>query len=324
MILVTTNQSIKSERIVSFDEAAKEMAPMLEASTYKSNIRSSFYDRQKREKILLQALYQDMPVGVEVKFMRASRVASKLGVATSFVDSAVRTFESMGILVRRLEFGAKDASGKVITGRSYHWSLLVSKEAALIRLEKYHEKEREAAEKKAPTVKTTSLKVRILGALETTDRFDTMEDLLKVIRRNGENIDFHNMKHVMESLVREGKITFEHGSTNDHIPLNIRLTKHATKATKAAPAPVEVDKNGMPNPFVEEPPTVVVKSRVEFPLIMKLLGRRGWLEQAASLAEIAGEEDLAITLLERTNKPFSAFEEEVVALFEAYVLCKGK
>jgi hypothetical protein len=317
---VTTTSSVKSMRTISFDEAAKEMAPMLEASTNKTHLRPNFLDRQKREKILLQALYQDMPVGVEVRFMRASRVATKLGIATAFVDAAVRTFESLNILVRRLEFGAKDATGKVITGRSYHWTILRNENDALLRLQKYHEQEQLRINKPL-SPKATSLKSRILKALSEQGKFDTMDDLLHAIVRNGENVDFHSMKHVMESLVREGKIDFERGTTNDHIPYNIRRTKYAQKVTPVEPVEPTPD-------LVQEPeevtPIPVIKSLIEFPLIMKLIGRRGWLEQAASLAEIAGEEDLAITLLERTNKPFSPFEEEAVALYEAYVACKDK
>ena len=158
---MTPQTSIKFSHIISLDEAEQEM------TTKPIYLKSNFLDRQNREKVLLNSLYNEMSVGIEQRFMRASRLATHLGIATAFVDSAARVFESTGILARRLEFGAKDSFGKTVSGRSYHWTLLVSKVDALMRLEKYHEQERKLLNK-APAPKSTSLKTRIMWALSKT------------------------------------------------------------------------------------------------------------------------------------------------------------
>lgn len=315
---MTPQTSIKFSHIISLDEAEQEM------TTKPIYLKSNFLDRQNREKVLLNSLYNEMSVGIEQRFMRASRLATHLGIATAFVDSAARVFESTGILARRLEFGAKDSFGKTVTGRSYHWTLLVSKVDALMRLEKYHEQERKLLNK-APAPKSTSLKTRIMWALSKVDKFDTMEDLLKAVRRNGENLDFHNMRHVMESLVREGKISFDHGTTSEKIPFNIRMTKVGTKSTQQEQTTI-IPAVELQNPWRQDDPPaeeVIPKEKpfvlpLEFPTITKLVNRREQLEAASKLAENAEEEDLAILLLERANKPFTTLEQEAIDLYQAF------
>jgi hypothetical protein len=316
---VTPQTSIKFSRIISLDEAEQEM------TTKPTYLKSNFLDRQKREKVLLHSLYNEMPVGIEQRFMRASRLATHLGIAASFVDSAARVFESLGILTRRLEFGAKDSTGKTISGRSYHWTLLISKENALLRLQKYHEQE-QTLTNKAPAPKSTSLKTRIMWALSKVDKFETMEDLLKAIRRNGENIDFHNMKHVMESLVREGKISFDHGTTNEKIPYNIRMTKVGTKSTQNTPLTIKAEIAPEPEKIVpeEEQSSSPFIPATDFPTITKLVNRRERLENASYLAESAEEEDLAILLMERANKPFTTLEQEAIDLYTAFMISRNK
>jgi DNA-binding MarR family transcriptional regulator len=290
-------------------------------------IRPSILDRQKRERILLQALYNEMPIGVEVKFMRASRVADKLGISTGFVDSAVRTFEELGILTRRLEFGAKDTQGKTITGRSYHWTMLLFKDEALPKLDKYYEAENN---ERIQPKNGNSLKSRIMMAFTDHDKFETMDDLAKAVRRNNENLDYHNLTHVMESLAQEGKITFDRGTTKSKIPFNIRLTKNGNKSIQPIkPEDIVLEKSTVivedhaddwKNPWLT--PIAPVTDTEKYPTISKLFKRREWLESAAKLAENAEEEDLAITLLERANKPFSVLEQEAIDLFQAYKSCK--
>lgn len=294
--------------------------------------RSNFIERQANERRLLLDMYSSMTVGVEQRFMRASRVAEQFGYGASAVDSAVRVFESLGIMTRRLEFGALDHKGKVITGRSYHWTLQLPKDIALSRLDNYHQKEIEGL--KPPIPRASSLKTRIMSALMEHQKFETIDDLAKAVRKNGENLDFHNLTHVMESLVREGRITFDRGTSKDKIPYNIRLNKKVH--TQHRVAPVEVIKPEdivMPevSPVIaddEEPTPVktieIVEDTEKYPAIIKLVHRKSWLESAAKLAENAEEEDLAISLLERANKPFTPLEAEAIALYEAYMECKDK
>jgi len=287
---------------------------------------SAFLDRQQRERELLKGLYVLMggPFN-ERKFMRASRVADTLGYATSFVDAAARTFEKCEILHRRLEFGAKN-EGTYVAGRSFHWTLLMSGEDALAALDKYHADERQDSASAQGSVKS-----RVLSALALYGKFETMEDLAKIVRRNGENLDFHNLTHVMESLAKQGKITFDRGTTKDRIPYNITLAKKKPVVSKPVveepikPEDIVIEE---PSPVItdDEEPTpiqvIVVDDTLEYPTIVKLVNRKQWLEDAAKLAENSQEEDLAILLLERANKPFTTLESEAVALFEAYKACK--
>jgi hypothetical protein len=273
----------------------------------KTTFRSSFIDRQKRERELLFNLYRLMPQKTEYRFMRASRIAETLGVSTSFVDAAIRTFESCGIISRRLEFGAiKD--GAVITGRSYHWTLIPTLNDAVDMLDDYHVNQRSGNNA------SVSLKARIMDAMNTYKSFDTMDDLTKAIAKPGENVDRHNMTHILMALVKEGKISLLRGTTKDRIPYNIKLSKNGERSLlqtineEVITQPEEVE-------VVESTFDIPVTVGEKYPLIRRLVKRRAWLEEAAKLAEDAAEEDLAITLLERSNKPMSPLETEAVDMF---------
>jgi dsDNA-binding SOS-regulon protein len=270
-----------------------------------TTLKASSIDRQKREHDLLLDLYRVMPQrNVEYHFMRASRLAEALEVSTSFVDAAIRTFESCGIISRRLEFGAV-RDGKVITGRSYHWTLLLPLDEAVDALGNFHAAQKEST--------TNSLKARIMDAITVYKHFPTMDDLTRAIIRPGDNLDRHNMTHVLMVLSKEGKINLSRGTTKDHIPYNISLSKKSERSLLQTITEEVI----VPEPEVIEEPTfdVPVNMGEKFPIIRRLVKRRAWLEEAAKLAEDAAEEDLAILLLERSNKTLTPLEIEAVDMF---------
>jgi DNA-binding transcriptional ArsR family regulator len=291
--------------------------------------RKPFLTRQEKEKEILLGLYNSCPqVNTEYRFMAAGKLANIIGVGPQTVDRALRTFESLGILTRRLEFGAINSKGQTIPGRSYHWTLIMGLKAASNALEEFHNKE--IREAKEPSPWGTSTKARIMIALRKQSKFDTMDDLARAVRKPGENLDYHNLTHVMESLAREGKISFDRGKTKDRIPFNIRLTKNGAKTEEVVvpvimpediviediPAPIE--DNEEPVPLARFVDVSAVLTSDEYPTITRLIRRREWLETAARLAEDAEEDDVAITLLDRANKPLTPLEMEAIRLFEAY------
>lgn len=277
----------------------------------KTILRSTSIDRQKRERELLFNLYHLMPQKTEYRFMRASRIAEKVGAAASFVDASLRTFEACGIISRRLEFGAVKED-KVVTGRSYHWTLLMTLDDAVEALDYYHANEQGG--------RSVSLKVRIMDALTIYKSFETMDALTKAIVKPDENIDRHNMTHILMALVKEGKISLLRGTTKDRIPYSIKLSKNGERSLLQTISeevivvqPEEVEE--VQEATFDIPVTVGYKYPLKYPLIRRLVKRRAWLEEAAKLAEDAAEEDLAITLLERSNKPMSPLETEAVGMF---------
>jgi hypothetical protein len=283
--------------------------------------KANFTNRQAREYDALLALYAYMPtVGTEARFMSSGKFAHEVKMGVPFIDAAVRTYEKCGILTRRLEFGAMDATGRKVNGRSYHWTLLMGREDGLAALDKQHKRERDAL--KPPTLRKDSLKARVLAAVTEYQHFETTSDLVKVVRRDGDNIDLHNMTHVMESLAKEGRINFDRGSTKDRIPYNIRLSKNGAKTlTLIQPEEIVmeasdiIENNEEPTPLIIQLPN----ESTNFPTIERLIKRRTWLETAASLAENAEEDDLAISLLDRANKPLTPLEAEAVRLYEVYL-----
>lgn len=291
--------------------------------------RQPFLTRQEKEKSILIGLYTYLPeIDKEYRCMSAGKLSNLVNVGPQTVDRAIRTFEQLGIISRRLEFSAMNDNGRVIPGRSYHWTINMGLKAASEALEQFHNKEIKEAKDPAPW--GTSTKARIMIALRKQQKFDTMNDLAKAVRKPGENLDFHNLTHVMESLASEGKITFDRGKTKDRIPFNIRLTKNGAKTEEVIVPiikPEDIVIEDIPNDVIEDNEEPVPLARFvdvstviaqeEYPTITRLIRRREWLETAARLAEDAEEDDVAITLLDRANKPLTPLEMEAIRLYEA-------
>jgi hypothetical protein len=285
----------------------------------KGYLRSTFFARQEREIEILDKLYGFMPIGVEQVFS-AEKLGQAFGLSLPVMSRFASDLEEAGILFRRMEYNAL-IDGERRSGRTFFWTLMVNKADAHKRLIALQEKQQKDYNH-PPAPRGTSLKRRVLAAVTTYEKFDTIDELFVKVRRGSENIDRHNLTHVMESLAREGKISFERKSTKERIPYNIRSTKYNKKDvfSKEPVTVEEVVADALPELPEESymPPTI----SEGFPLILKLLQRQEWLEKAAKLAEEASEEDIAIMLQERASKPMTAFEAEAVALYKAYMACR--
>ena len=169
-----------------------------------------------------------------------------------------------------------------------------------------------------------SLKARIMGILSHGPNgltFKTTRELGDRLNlTNGGSTDFHNLTHVLHVLKREGKITFDTDSTKDKVPYNIKL-----KAFRETNKPVDImEEASESTPEISEAPRAVLDAPSAFPVIEHLMARRERLETAAQLATEAKEEDIAIMLMERAEKPLSPLEEEAINLYIAYMACKDK
>lgn len=96
-----------------------------------------YYDK---ERTLLDYLYDNWPMGVEVMNVNQKTLVPELGLSAT--GSAMRIFEGLGILSKRLEYGK---AGTPAFGRHYHYTLLVGRETALTRLEDSIDERRTAA-----------------------------------------------------------------------------------------------------------------------------------------------------------------------------------
>jgi hypothetical protein len=165
-----------------------------------------------------------------------------------------------------------------------------------------------------------------MEALASQEQYGTVRDLAAAISSNGDRLDLHNVTHVLYSLKKENKITFDKGSTKDKVPYNIRLVKimHVREATREE----------LQNPWIEPVALTVVEDDMifpvtspdtqEFPVIQRLVNRRSRLEEAARLAEEANETDLALSLLERASAEVSPLETEAIKLYGLYKECLSR
>ena len=82
----------------------------------------------QKEREVLKSLYQYLEPGKEERDFGAPKLATMIGIHASSVGSAMKLFESLGILTRRLEYGTP-ANG-LQPGRHYHYLLLKSEAEA--------------------------------------------------------------------------------------------------------------------------------------------------------------------------------------------------
>jgi hypothetical protein len=113
-----------------------------------ATLKKGTIERWERERELLDFLYKKFTVGQEARQISAERIAKEAGQQRAAVDAAIRSFDKLGILSRRLEFGGAGPTGHI--GRQYHWTLLVPKAEAVLRLSNQQEMEREAIESGRP------------------------------------------------------------------------------------------------------------------------------------------------------------------------------
>lgn len=287
-------------------------------------IRRDYLERQSREINALTNLYSYLSTGVEKRDFGVDKIAPSLGMSTGQMSQFAATLEKLGILKRRLEYNAI-IDGTPRAGRTYHWTLLMPQDEALNTLEQFHKTDLE--DHAHPPAK--SLKTRILDALNEHGSFESVEALAKVLRQPNENIDYHNVTHLLYSLSSSGYITFQNtgkyhksNKSNDKkIPINIELRKIQSKPKKVEnnvsiihPVPAITEQSNNWNNMIDE---------TNFPTIAKLHNRREWLEKASQFADNAGEIDLAIELMERTGKELSPIEAEALKLWEIVKKLRG-
>ena len=91
-------------------------------------------DRRRRivgeTRTTLDILYDTIPVGVKTE-MRTIDFANSTGFAVAVTEDRCRELQSLGILVRHINYGRKDASGKYRVGRFAEWEILVDKPLAI-------------------------------------------------------------------------------------------------------------------------------------------------------------------------------------------------
>lgn len=170
-------------------------------------------------------------------------------------------------------------------------------------------------------------------------------DSLTLARRLNNNPAHHELIHLLYSLRSQGLASFietKHGSTSSPKKLltRIDLTDAGRAWTVASEngavtvpvnlAPEAEIRNAeptvAPKPEPEPEPIPVpatVASEPAYPIMARLLKRRTYLSAAANLLERAGEEEAAIGILEKLDKP-SPLEAEVIALMEAMPEVKSR
>lgn len=278
--------------------------------------------KRKNEREILDVLYTSMPVGEEIT-TGAGVIAQYAGISYSQMNSIAREFESLGILNRRSTWSGGG-------GKQVLWKLNMPKADAVLMLEEFQTSL--SATHSDGNKHSLSLKTRILNAIKEEGSFNTVEEILNIIRQPNENIDLHNMTHCLYVLRTQGKITFKtdsHGKnqkrkSNDSIPVGIMYTETAPRSYKRSNSSPEAIVQPTvsvptPEPVVTE---AIISAPAAFPLIRTLVNRRATLEAAAALAEQAGEDEMALNLLEKAQMKTSDFNEEVVALWSAYQACK--
>lgn len=246
----------------------------------------------EREVDFLTTLYDFWKVGTPYK-SSAKELAATLAVPLSTVSTIVTRLSRLGLIKREYKVTRQ-------VGREAFYILTLSKEEALNKLK--------------VSATSDSLKQRALNAIQENGEFTDALSLMRYIALPGENIDLHNLTHVLESLRVQGVVTFKRrGKQNSSsVPTRIKARVNGTQPESNPSTQPE------PNPASIVETTEQISDN--YPLIKALVNRRNSLEQAAKLAEEAGCDTIAIELLEAANKPLAPFEEEVVRLYNS---CKG-
>jgi len=292
---------------------------------------TSVYTRQERERETLEKLYTLMEVGIETD-TGVSAIAKKVGISYSQMNKITLNLEKSGILTRRSTWSRDD------TGRSSFWSLRMSKEDALSTLTDFQSHELDGF------LTNRSLKTRMLQAIQEQGKFATVLDILNYIREPNENIDLHNMTHVLNSLREQGQVSFVRGkgktrtTSNENVPYNITYTgEEMTPLTKESliihTQPAYNSEWGVPEvstapvvvPAEESAPVSIYAALSDaYPLIANLARRREFLVYASELADKANETELALELLAKSQTESTSIEEEIIRLWLAHISCLTK
>lgn len=102
---------------------------------------SQLEEKFLKDRKMLNAVYDLLPVGKEVQNLGADAIADTVGINHSTATRSIAVFVELGILSRRLEYGTP-ANG-LTPGRHYHYTLLLDRKEAFLRFDSWVVKERE-------------------------------------------------------------------------------------------------------------------------------------------------------------------------------------
>lgn len=105
---------------------------MTESAT--SLVAASTLSQDGKEQAMLHAIYRFLSTDHEARDMNAKRIGAIAGVGSQ-ADKYVRTFEDLGIIKRRMEYGTP--KNGLSSGRHFHWTALVEEDEALLMLKKF-------------------------------------------------------------------------------------------------------------------------------------------------------------------------------------------
>lgn len=320
-------------------------------ATATHSVRKPFLARQLEDSRCLAEVYDKniIPVKEEIRGLNIHILAKRLGSTPNKMATWLGTIESAGVLKRSLDYPKGGIGGRIAV-----WSLTADKHTGLKMLEAYHEQERIKA-----STPPTSLKERILTALrENPKGFNSPREISKAIAHGTERFSVHRITAALGSLKDEGIVTYKldnsghHSKTNGkhghkNVMYNIHLngnrrdefgtpereTTETITRIAAKHHSVGVDPTDFRNlsrtteggPIERVLPIVTALPLAEqYPLIAKMAKRREFLENAAQLASDGGEDDIAMSLLEKASQETSPLNTEILRMWDALNKCGDK
>jgi len=329
------------------------------ANLVTTNIPSAVVKRQSNERAMIDKIYQVLPIGKERGNVSIELVGKEIGFSHSQMTPFVHNLEAAGILSRRVVGSPTGAGGKIsywslLVPKETAVKLFEKQQE----IERQTPGYRAPATQPYLTEKLViSLKSRVLQALEERNQFGNVKDILNYIRQPNERLDIGSLTRVLGSLKDEGKISFNRDnsgrhhsgkqkhSTNHGSPYNIKLryepveqnrkpepahtpvrhpgqvgtdmTQFRNHGSQAQGGPIEHVLPARPTDVIPVPMTM----EEEYPLIVKLIKRQEYLEQAAELAENAGADEIALQLLEKAKESATPMDLEISRLWMAYMEC---
>lgn len=278
-------------------------------------------NRIARERLALDKMYGVLSTDHAVQ-MNTEKLHQALGNNFADFPRYIQTLATEGIIVRDSQWQKGFRRGRI----SY-WKLGYAKEEAFNKLDLIHS--REIAKVNEPPAPKNSVRNRILRALEEKGSFASAIELCDYINKNGGSyVQPHQATHILHNIQEQtGTLSFEKTKVmrpnrkglrkNDKtVVVNIVWRGKNGKTIESVEAQIDDPEPMLISPAPAETPTV------EFPLIKAFAIKRTKLSELADAVADAGEEDVAIMLMERAEIK-DPFMLEVIALYSAYKECKG-
>lgn len=259
----------------------------------------------------LDVLYEQLPVGEEVRGVSNKLFQEQAHLSDWHAQKFLIQLSELGIMKRRTTMGK---GGKVA-----YWTLVDSKEDAVSKLI-------------GKPQTASSLRNRIIEAIQSHGPFETVYEIITYISRPGENIDMHSVTHLLKAMREQGILSFKQstsgrrgrskGGAGNNIPFGIQYNPNFLKMVNKPAGVTMPESEAVTAPEPETVEATSITEAHEFPLIERLVLRREFLERAALLAEQGGESDLSLTLLEKAEAKLTPIEQEMVNLWNTYKACK--